>query len=446
MSASAPSSAPASLRKAQILPTWITRAGLRFLLVTDVLVIGSLAPSYLAPFGLAYSLGAVLFAISQGLLIGCLTETVAALSRGRAMSVAAILRDGLVFGVTFALGFAVICQFGAPILTVLGQSPEISKDGGWILAVMALGLPLHYAYMALGYGLEALGLHRIVAAWVGSGFVLNLGLSIWVPTLFNLGPEAISLVVALSTIMVRLLMLLGLMFYILRAIDLTHYGVYHLPRWSIGSGAALRKIGRAAGSSLAVESAAFASLSVFAGWIGPTALAAYTLLNNLVSVIFSLALAVAVVTTAQVAAAKAVADRVAARARFCAGLGLALILMAGLGGAAYLYRDAFINFSSTDPAAVALAIPLVGLVSVLMLGDGGQAVAANALRGLGDAWPATLIHLGCYLTLMVGGGWMMSIPFERGVRGLLEATAVASFTVLITLSWRFFRLTREDVN
>lgn len=446
MTAPSPSLPLTAPRKGQILPTWITRAGLRFLLITDVLIIGSLAPSYLAPFGLAYSLGSVLFAISQGLLIGCLTETVAAVSRGRAMTVAAIMRDGLVFGVAFGLGFALICQFGTPILTLLGQGHEISQNGGWIMALMALGLPIHYAYVALGYGLEAIDLHRIVAAWVGAGFMLNLGLSIGVPVLFNLDAEMTSVVVAGSTLVARLLMLLGLIFYILRAVNISRFGAYHLPQWSARSGAPLRKIGRAAGSSLAVESAAFASLSVFAGWIGPTALAAYTLLNNLVSLIFSLALAVAVVTSARVAAANALADRVAARARFCAGLGLALALMAGLGGAAYIYRDAFIRFSSSDPAAIALAIPLVGLVSILMLGDGGQAVAANALRGLGDAWPATLIHLGCYLILMVGGGWLMSIPFERGVRGLLEATAMASFTVLIALSWRFFSLTRDNTS
>ncbi|MEE4188532.1 MAG: MATE family efflux transporter [Roseobacter sp.] len=443
MSAPAPLRSPKAISTAQILPTWITRAGLRFLLITDVLVVASFAPSYLAPFGLAYSIGAVLFAVSQGLLLGCLTLTVAALARDRTTSVAEILRDGLVFGIACSLMFALVCQFGADILRMLGQDPDVSQSGGWIMGLMALGLPLHYAYVALGYGLEAIGLHKVVAAWVALGFMLNLGLGIGIPTLLEMNAEMTSFVVAFTTVLVRLGMLLGLILFILRTVDLRRYGACHLPKWNLPSGTALRKVGWAAGTSLAVESAAFASLSVFAGWISPTALAAYTLLNNLVSLIFSLALAVAVVTSAQVAAANAMADRAAARASFCMGLGLALTLMTALGGAAFVYRNAFINFSSSDPAAVALAIPLVGLVSVLMLGDGGQVVASNALRGLGDTWSATLIHLGCYLILMVGGGWLMSIPFERGVRGLLEATAVASFTVLIALSWRFFRLTAQ---
>jgi len=109
---------------------------------------------------------------------------------------------------------------------------------------------------------------------------------------------------------------------------------------------------------------------------------------------------------------------------------------------AYLLRAPLISLTVSDPIAAAIAPPLVGLVAFLMLGDGGQAVAQNALRAIGDAWPATLIHLSGYLCLMVFGGWLLALPMDRGVRGLLEATAVASFAVLTMLTWRFWRLTK----
>ena len=68
------------------------------------------------------------------------------------------------------------------------------------------------------------------------------------------------------------------------------------------------------------------------------------------------------------------------------------------------------------------------------------------VRAVGDAWPATLIHLSAYLSLMVGGGWLLAIPLDRGVQGLIEATAFASFTVLALLSWRFWHLTRPPTS
>lgn len=161
------------------------------------------------------------------------------------------------------------------------------------------------------------------------------------------------------------------------------------------------------------------------------------MLVSLVSVIFSLALAVAVLTAARIAS-----NRTYARSRFCEGLVVALALMSVLGVVAYLLRAPLISLTVSDPIAAAIASPLVGLVAFLMLGDGGQAVAQNALRAIGDVWPATLIHLSGYLCLMVFGGWLLALPMDRGVRGLLEATAVASFAVLTMLTWRFWRLTK----
>jgi len=163
------------------------------------------------------------------------------------------------------------------------------------------------------------------------------------------------------------------------------------------------------------------------------------MLVSLVSVIFSLALAIAIITAGRIAA-----EPQAARPRYHEGIATALVLMALLGTLAYLGRAPLIGLSLSDPGAAAIALPLIGLVGVLMLGDGGQTVAMHALRAIGDAWPATWIHLSCYLVLMVGGGWLLSIPLGRGIQGLLEATAIASFSVLVFLTWRFLRLTQAQ--
>ena len=414
---------------ADILPSWITRAGLRFLLITDILIIGVLAHPYLAATGLAYSLGGVLYAASQGLLIGCLTFVAAAPER-----LALVLREGLIFALAMGTGLALLCQYGSGWIVLLGQEPELAEDAGPLLAALGLGLPLHYMFVALGYVLEAQGARRLVARWVGLGFASNIVLSVSLPLAFNAGPNVTVWIIVLTTFALRILILLGLIHAALRLIDLEP--LLSLPRLSWRAGHDLRRIGFAAGAGIAIESAAFAALSVFAGWLGPEDLAAYTMLVSLVSIIFSLALAVAVLTAARIAA-----DSALARARFREGLIVALVLMSILGLLAFLLRGPLISLTIYDPAAAAIALPLVGLVGFLMLGDGGQAVAQNALRAIGDAWPATLIHLTGYLCIMVFGGWLLALPMERGVRGLLEATAVASFTVLSLLTWRFWRLT-----
>ncbi|MGV6848053.1 MAG: MATE family efflux transporter [Marinibacterium sp.] len=371
----------------------------------------------------------MLYAASQGLLIGCLTFVAATPGR-----LAQVLRDGLAFALAISLLLALFCQYGAGWLTLLGQDKGIADDAGPILAVIGLGLPLHYLIVTFCYALEAQGFRPLVAFWVGLGFLMNLGLSAGLPFLLQFPAKAALWTVVLTTLAMRIVILIGLA-QATRGI-LPRGAWAALPRLTMASGRDLRRIGLAAGAGIAIESAAFAALSVFAGWLGPDALAAYTILVSLVSIIFSLALAVAVLTAARIAAELSLA-----RSRFREGLIVALLLMGLLGLAAMALRGPLIGLTVSDPEAAAIALPLVGLVGFLMLGDGGQSVAQNALRAIGDAWPATLIHLSGYLVLMVFGGWFLALPLERGVRGLLEATALASFTVLSLLTWRFWRLT-----
>ena len=120
-----------------------------------------------------------------------------------------------------------------------------------------------------------------------------------------------------------------------------------------------------------------------------------------------------------------------------------LALMAVLGSATYLGRDILVALATADVGVAGLALPLVIMVSVLVLADGGQTVVNHALRGLGDTWPATLIHLACYLLLMTGGGWLLGIAWQRGLVGLLEAATLASFAAMVILTVRFFVLARR---
>lgn len=406
------------------------------MLITDVLLVGVFSHAYLAPFGLAYSLGSVLYAIAQGLLIGCLTLTAASPNESATQNTI-ILRDGLIITLVCGTTLALLCQGGSTFMRLIGQEPEIAGPAGPFLMLLGLGLPLHYAFMTFGYMLEAKGHRKVVALWVGSGFSVNLLIGLALALAFESSAHTIAWSIALSTIAIRTLSLLGLVFSFRERIALAPWR--ELPRWAPDTGRKLRRIGLAAGSGLAIESAAFAMLSIFAGWLGGPALAAYTMLNSLVSVIFSLALAIAVLTATRIAA-----DQDKARKLFTEGLLMALGLMGILGMLAFGFRGPIIAQTLADPLAAAIALPLVGIVGLLMLGDGGQTIASNALRAVGDAWPATLIHMTGYLVLMVGGGWMLAIPFERGVRGLVEATALASFAVLILLTWRFLWLTRAS--
>ena len=97
---------------------------------------------------------------------------------------------------------------------------------------------------------------------------------------------------------------------------------------------------------------------------------------------------------------------------------------------------------STDPVVIATAVPLILIIAVTMIGDGGQRVVAQSLRGCHDAWFPTALHMVSYAVIMVPLGWTLAFGFGFGVTGLLLAIAIASFASLAVLSTRFRWITR----
>lgn len=349
-----------------ILPSWITRAGLRFLLITDVVVIGFFAQTLLAVVGIAYSLGSVLYAVGQGLYIGCLTLTAAEPNTSPVRN-ATILRHGMALVTVSGLALALSCFWGTGFMYFMGQEAQIAEIAGPFLMLLGLGLLIHYALVTIGYMLEAKGQRQTVAFWVGTGFLLNLSVGFGLAMFLIGSATAITWSLAVSTLVIRSLALWGIFATFRKVVALVPW--QELPRWKLATGHGMRRFGLAAG----------------------------------------------------------------------AGMAIALALMALL---AYAFCKPLVAQFLTDPAAAAIALPLVGLVGFLMLGDGGQTIASNAAPAVGDAWPATFIHLSGYLILVVGGGWLMAFPFGRRVKGLIEATALASYTVLFFLSRRFWWKTR----
>jgi MATE family multidrug resistance protein len=106
-------------------------------------------------------------------------------------------------------------------------------------------------------------------------------------------------------------------------------------------------------------------------------------------------------------------------------IGLALLLFAPQIGRAYT-------------ANVALAAAVSGalwLATLIVVPDGGQVVAAAALRARGDNWFPTLSHFLAYAAIMPPLAYYLAEVQARGVTGLLLAILVASivsYAVLLT--------------
>lgn len=425
-------------------PVIVARAGILVMAVVDVIFVGRYGTSDLAHLALGSAPFNTLVGTGAGLLIGTLVMTANAFGRGALAECGAVWQRGTIYaGLLGFAGFA-ICLFGEPILLLLGQTPEMAVGAGRIMIILGLGLPAGLIYTATAYFLE--GLKRPVPGMVVM-VLANLlnALLVWV-LVFGVWifPEMGAEGAAWASTLVRTFLAAAMVAYVLGVADYARYGVKRWSGWRWREWAKQRRIGYGGGASVFIESGAFMSLSLFAGWIGAVALGAHGIALNLLALIFMVALGVGSATAVRVGIAHGRHDWKDLSLAGWTGLGVNSVVMVLLGIVLWAIPDSIAGLFTTDPALVASVTPLIALSAFILIVDGGQVVMANALRGRGDALVPALMHTISYIVVMVPLSWFLALPLGHGVLGLYEGILIASVVSAALLVGRFQWLCRRD--
>jgi MATE family multidrug resistance protein len=203
------------------------------------------------------------------------------------------------------------------------------------------------------------------------------------------------------------------------------------PRSTTADFAAIVKYGGPVAGQLFAEVGLFTILTVLAGRLGRVPAAAHSVALNLCSFTYSAAVGIASATCVRVGRAAGAADLALARKRGVHGMAAGLAAMASCAAIFVAVPHAIASLFSRDPSVVAATIPLLQIAAVFQLSDGAQAIAAGALRGLGNTH-ATLVGnlLGHYLvglpiSLALAFGASLGAPgLWWGLSGGLTATAL----------------------
>jgi MATE family multidrug resistance protein len=202
----------------------------------------------------------------------------------------------------------------------------------------------------------------------------------------------------------------------------------------------MRQIGSAGGAAYFFETVAFASLAQVAGLLGASALAAYTILHNIESRVFMIALGLSVGTAVRIGQAAGAGDRAEARFAGIAGLGAAMGLIGLLGLGLLAAAPAVVGFYSADPALIARAAPIMAILAVSMVFDAGQVVLGQSTRALGDSWWTTFCFFVAFFCVMIPTAFVLAFATPLAEAGLFIGTAAGCATAVALLGARFLRL------
>lgn len=419
-------------------PVAVARLGIMGMGVADTIIVGQLAPKELSHLALGWAPTGLFLVGAIGLLVAVQVLGARAIGEGKPAHAGAVLRRGLVIGwIAGGASAVLIALFATPALLALGIKPDLATAAGKVALVLGLSIPLHLTFIAASFFMEAISRPNAgaVVMWLGNG--VNIALNI----LFVGHWGAVGS--AWATVGARVFLVVGLLGWIVLRLRDGGFGVDRRAAADAPGFRAMLAVGAAAAVSQVAEAGAFGGMTVIAGRIGEDAVSTYQIALNVLAVVFMIAMGFAAAT--QVLVSEAIGAHAPARATRAGwlGLGVNTLAMFAAGIVLLVFAHPVGRAYSADPALVAAVAALMPIAALVLGPDGGQVVAAAALRGRGDNWFPTASHVVAYVIVMPPLAFYLGEMLGRGVTGLMEAIFVASCISVGVLVARFAWLTRR---
>ncbi len=410
-------------------PVVLTRLATQLMALVDTLVVGQYDSRQLAFNSLGIGLSWVPAVTGMGLLMGVQVKTSHFLGAQDHHRVGAVFQRGVRYALLLGVVFAALLWLAGPLLLRGMIQPDLAAGASPPLRLFALSLPVFLIAIACSNFLEALGRPRDVLIATLAANALNVGL------LFLLVPGHLRLFgveingatgAATATLIARTALCLGLLIYVVTLPATRDFGLLARQADDRPGAREQRHVGYATGAAFFIEVAAFTGMTLFAGHVGGTAVAAWAIVLNFASVVFMVPLGVATGCSVLVGRAYGAGDAVAVartgRVSFVTAAGfmgcVVLTVLIGAPVIAHVYTH--------DPALIPAVTLGLWLSCGFFIPDGLQVVAAQALRARHDIAAPTVIHYLSYGAVMLPLGYLFCVVLGWGVPGLVLSVIVAS--------------------
>lgn len=427
------------------LPVSLSRAGILLLIVVDTAMVGGFSSLELAHYGLANAIQTVLMLVGVGMLIGTAVLCAQALGAGEPAGCGEVWRQAMRHSLVLGGLFCLACLVAEPFLLATGQAADLAAGGAGVALYVGLGMPGILLFVAGTLFLETLGRPLPAVAAMALANLANVPLNALLihggAGLPAMGAEG----AALATAAVRWLAAAVIVVAILRLPDRDRLGLGPGAPRIAGTGRRLRRLGYPMSIATGLESAAFSSLTLFAGHIGAMAVAGWQITLNVIAFAFMAAIGIGTATAVHVGHAVGRGDLAGVRLAGWGGLLTILSWMGLVALALLLVPDRLAALFTADAAVLALAVPALTVAAGMVMADGAQGVLMGALRGAGDVWLPTFLHLLAFTVVMLPAAWIATFTLDLGVPGLVAAAMAGVAVASVLLAARFALLTRRPI-
>ena len=128
-----------------------------------------------------------------------------------------------------------------------------------------------------------------------------------------------------------------------------------------------------------------------------------------------------------------------------AGLFAITIFMTMMAVAITFFPNTLARIFTDDPALLAIVVPTLLVGAIILVCDGAQGVLMGALRGAGDVWVPTALHLCSFLLVMVPAAGWLSLRTSLGTPGLMWGTLCGVTLAAVLLAGRFHIISKRPI-
>ncbi|TGE01250.1 MATE family efflux transporter [Methylobacterium nonmethylotrophicum] len=411
------------------LPLVVSRAGLAAMIVTNGWMVARHDVREVALASLAAGTFGRLTEVFGAAILSALPLVAAASDRGGARRGYWRRANLLALGLGIA-GLAAAAGAG-PVLQAAVDRPDLAEGAAAVVRAMALGLPAALAALASAMYLEGIGRSGVVAAWILAANALNLLLN-WLLIGGHAGfPAWGAYGSALATTLVRVALAAILLAAVLRVDGREPPGA---GRDRAGAGAQWR-LALGTGGTIAAFHASAVWLILFAGWLGPLALASFASCWVLTMPAMLLAIGIGDAVGLRAAAEPCGSGRLRRDLAWLSAvlLPFSLALWAAPEGVASLYTP--------EPALRTVIAGLLPVGGTVLLLDGLSYGVGAALRARGDVAGSTAVQLPVLaVTPLLAAAF--AFPAGMGLNGVMLAILATSALRLVLLAARLRRTER----
>lgn len=415
------------------------------LAVTDTVMLGWYGVTDLAASVIGAAIYFAFFTFGLGFANAVMPMVAAAAANGQDSEVRRATRMGLWLSLGFAVAVLPVFWFSAPILTALGQQPEVVPLAQDYLQLMGFALPFALIVAVLKSYLAALGRTQMTLIVTVAAVFLNIALN-WLLIFGNLGfPEMGVKGAAWASILVQVATVVGLGLYCALLPDLRRFTLFvrfWRPDWqAMGQ---VWRLGWPIGVAMIAETGLFSAAAVMMGWIGTMELAAHGIALEVTAMLFMVHMGFSNAATVLVGRGWGLGDRAAMRAyaRSAIMVSVTFALATIVLYVSFAPQIVGLFLSPADPLRdqiIAIGASFLLIAAVFQLTDGVQVVGMGLLRGVQDTRVPMVIAAISYWGVGLPVSYLLAFTLGFGGEGLWVGLVIGLSVAACLLMWRFWR-------